>query len=147
VAVLSDFPSALTRHKTLLLGETYQPYDVVSARQGVPHAIVHLRGVDTMEAAEALRGQLVSIPIDAATKPRGSYFWHEIVGLSVLTEAGRPLGTVTEILRTGSNDVYVVKGDLGEILVPAIADVVQEIDVENGRIAVHLLPGMLPSED
>jgi 16S rRNA processing protein RimM len=72
---------------------------------------------------------------------------HDIVGLTVEAEDGRRLGQIQEVLRTGANDVYVVAGPLGELLIPAIADVVQSIDLEAGRVVVRPLPGLLPGDD
>ena len=93
---------------------------------------MRLVGVETAEAAAALRGE---------------YYLHEIVGLAVEAEDGRALGQIQEVLRTGANDVYVVAGPLGELLIPAIADVVRSIDVTAGRVIVRPLPGLLPGED
>jgi 16S rRNA processing protein RimM len=74
--------------------------------------------------------------------PRGRFYWHQIVGLRVVTVDGRALGTVKEILETGANDVYLVETDRGELLLPAIKDVVKEIAPERGVMVVELLPGM-----
>ena len=112
-----------------------------------PNAVVELAGVETAETAAALRGELLYIPVDQAARPRGQHFLHEIEGLRVDTEDGRELGRVAEVLRTGANDVYVVDGPLGEVLIPAIAEVVRRVDVPGGRIVVRLLPGLLPGED
>jgi 16S rRNA processing protein RimM len=60
---------------------------------------------------------------------------------------GRQLGHIREILRTGANDVYVVVGPLGELLIPAIGDVVESIDVEAGRVLIKPMPGLLPGDD
>jgi 16S rRNA processing protein RimM len=148
VSLLSDFPAAFRRRKQLLVGEGLRPFDVVSARVQRESAIVQLSGVDTVEAAVALRGELLHVPADeAARPPRGEHFWHEVVGLQVETEDGRGLGTIREILRTGANDVYVVQGTAGEVLIPAIEDVVRNIDVVGGRVVVRPLPGLLPGED
>jgi 16S rRNA processing protein RimM len=102
-----------------------------------------LAGIDDRTAAEAMRGALVRVPIEQAVElPPGSYFWHEIVGLRVQDTRGRALGTVAEVLATGSNDVYVVRDERRELLIPAIKDVVREIDLEQGRILIELLPGL-----
>src|SRR5438552_3112356 len=78
-------------------------------------------------------GRTVYIPEAAAVKlPPGTFFWHQIIGLSVKSTADEDLGQVTEILETGSNDVYVVTGPRGQILIPATAEVVRSIDVEQG---------------
>jgi len=148
VQLLSDFPGVFRRRKRLLLGEELRPVDVATASVSGPGAIVHLVGVETVEAAAGLRGRyLYVVAAEAARPPRGEYFLHEIVGLTVEAEDGRRLGQIEEVLRTGANDVYVVGGPLGELLIPAIADVVQSIDLEAGRIVVRPLPGLLPGDD
>jgi 16S rRNA processing protein RimM len=73
----------------------------------------------------------------------GEFFHHQIVGLRVETTDGEQLGKVAEVLETGADDVYVVRGNLGEILLPAISDVVERIDLAEGRMTVRLLPGLL----
>ena len=148
VTLLSDFPLAFRRHKQLLVGDELRPFEVISARVQGESAIVLLEGITTVEAAVALRGKELQVPAGEAAKPRrGEHFWHEIVGLRVETVDGRQLGTIAEILRTGANDVYVVKSPSGELLIPAIEDVVRRIEIKRGRVLVKLLPGLLPGED
>ncbi len=80
---------------------------------------------------------------DAETPPADSLFWHQLIGMTVVDSEGRLLGTVEEILQTGANDVYVVRSDVGgELLIPAIDEVVTAVDAVDGRITVRLLPGM-----
>jgi len=148
VQLLSDFPGAFRRRKQLLLGEALRPVDVAAASVGGASAIVRLIGVETVEAAAALRGEYLYVAAaDAARPPPGEYFLHDIVGLAVEAEDGRQLGRIEEILRTGANDVYVVGGPLGELLIPAIAEVVRSIDLAAGRVVVRPLPGLLPGDD
>ncbi len=99
--------------------------------------------IEDREAAEALRGWLVQVPEHEAWKlPKGQYYWHQIIGLDVVTKDGRRLGSVADILETGANDVYIVKRDGGELLLPAIKDVIKKISPETGEMIVELLPGM-----
>jgi 16S rRNA processing protein RimM len=72
----------------------------------------------------------------------GEYFHYELLGLKVRTVEGEDLGEVVEILETGSNDVYVVRGAAGEILVPALSKVVREIDIASGLMVVDLPEGL-----
>ena len=74
--------------------------------------------------------------------PEGEYFHYQIMGLQVLTEDGESLGRVSEILETGSNDVYVASGDSGELLIPALADVIREIRLSDGVMVVSLPDGL-----
>jgi 16S rRNA processing protein RimM len=66
-----------------------------------------------------------------------------VVGLRVETTEGRPLGTIDEIFFNGANDVWVVKGGSGEVLIPVIEDVVRKIDLEGGRVIIEAIPGLL----
>ncbi len=96
-------------------------------------------------SAEELRGHLVQVRSqEAAPLGPGEYYEHQILGLNVVTTGGEALGRVAEILETGANDVYVVHGPRGEILLPARKEVIQDINLEAGRMTVILLPGLLP---
>jgi 16S rRNA processing protein RimM len=79
---------------------------------------------------------------EALPLEEGEYFLFQLEGLAVETVEGEALGTLTRIIETGANNVFVVQGDQGELLLPDIAEVVQEIDFENGRMLVNLLPGL-----
>jgi len=84
---------------------------------------------------------------DRPPLPEGEYYHHQIIGLNVFDETGTSLGVVSEILETGANDVYVVAAAGGrEILIPALKDVLLEINLEQKRMKVHLLPGLLDQE-
>jgi len=105
--------------------------------------LLKLADVDTREAAERWRNALVVVPEQERVRlPRGHYFWEDVIGLEVHAEDGERLGRVRDILQTGANDVYVVDTDGGELLVPAIKDVVQRIDPTKGEMVVRLLEGM-----
>jgi len=142
--LITDFPDRLKRTPLLYRGETHLPVDVERARVEKNGAILKLSGVETRTDAEALRGQMLYVAAaDAVPLPGDSYFWHQIIGLNVRSDAGEDLGEVADIMQTGSNDVYVVRRDGGEILLPAIKDVVQDIDLAAGVITVHLIEGLI----
>ncbi len=141
----TDFPDRfLTLRRVLVAGpEGEVPYEVESVRPHGRFFLVKLRGIKTREAAEALRGREVRIPREeAAPLPEGTYYVSDILGLEVQTVEGEVLGRVRDVLRTGANDVYVVAGKR-EILLPAIEDVIEEVDLKAGRIVVRLLPGLV----
>lgn len=109
--------------------------------------VVHLKlsGIDDRESALALRNQFIIVPTgELEPLAEGQYYRFQIIGLAVSTTQGEPLGSVTEVLPTGANDVYVVRGDRGEILVPATDEVIKEIDLEAGRMVIEELPGLIP---
>lgn len=144
VAILSDFPERFVELHSVRVGESLRPYAVERAQLQRGQVVLKLRGVDDGAAALALRGAILRVPVaEAVPPPADAYYWHQIIGLEVYTPEGERLGLVTDILRTGANDVYVVVGPRGEVLVPAIEDVVRGIDVRAGRLVVEPLPGML----
>jgi 16S rRNA processing protein RimM len=86
---------------------------------------------------------LVQVPLkDAVPLEAGEYYHHQIIGAVVETEEGEALGTVTEVLETPAHDVFIVLGPGGEILIPAVEEVVRDIDAAAGRVVVRLLPGL-----
>ncbi len=107
------------------------------------HGLLRFLGINTNEEAQILQGQWLTIPTGVGQNLDGdNYFHYQMVGLTVETEDGEVLGTIENIIETGSNDVYVVVGDTGEILLPAIGQVVRSIDLESKKMLVTLMNGM-----
>jgi 16S rRNA processing protein RimM len=87
---------------------------------------------------------LVQVPLeDAVPLEEGEYYHFQLEGMDVVTETGEWLGRVGEVLRGGAHDVYLVRGPRGEILLPAVEDVILELDLEARKMTVHLLPGLV----
>jgi 16S rRNA processing protein RimM len=111
--------------------------------KGVPK-IVKFEGIDDVDAAERLVGRTVYILREAfPALPEGEYYWFQVEGLAVYDEDKRYYGCVEEIIRTGSNDVYVVRDDKKELLLPMIDSVVKTIDLEAGQLIFHPVEGLL----
>ena len=127
-----------------LLGERHK---VERARWDRGSLLIGLSGIARRNELERAQGVLIEVAEADLVREDGSYFVHEIVGLEVVVEDGRRLGTVSEVLSTGANDVYVVMGEGSESLVPAIASVVRTIDVEGGAISITALPGLLDESE
>jgi 16S rRNA processing protein RimM len=143
VKVLTAYPEQLGRLRTVYLGPQAQAWTVESLRLHQGAALFKLCGCNDRNAADALRDMLVQIPLeDAVPLEEGEYYEHQIVGLAVVEQDGTPLGKVREILSTGANDVYVVVGPDGELLLPALEQVILEIDLQAGRMVVELLEGL-----
>ncbi len=142
IAPFTDRPEDFKQYRSVLVGPQRKRYDVKSFRPYQGNWLLHLNGVESRNEAEALHGQ--EILIETAQRPRqeGEFYAWEVIGLKVQTIAGEELGEVIEILVTGANDVYVVKGARGEILLPARVEVIKSIDVEAGVMTVELLPGL-----
>lgn len=142
-SLLTDFPERFEDTQELLVGEPPRTHRLERFRLDRGRVVLKLEGVDDRDAAEALRGALVQVPVEQAVMlPEGEYFWHQIVGLRVEDGSGQQLGTVVEVLATGSNDVYVVHGTGRELLLPAIKDVVKSIELDPGVMTVELIAGL-----
>ncbi|MGN1328012.1 MAG: ribosome maturation factor RimM [Clostridia bacterium] len=107
--------------------------------------ILKLKGIESLDEAEKLRNCYIKINRkDVKKLPEGTYYIVDLIGLEVYTDEDKLLGKVDDIYNTGSNDIYVVKDELGkQILLPAIKDVIKQIDLENGKIIVHLIQGLI----
>jgi 16S rRNA processing protein RimM len=146
--VLTDFPEALPGKTVYIVFEGAEtPPDrlaVDSVRWHRGRLLLRLSGLDNRAAVEGLRGALVQIDVSHAEPlAEGQYYHHQIVGLRAVTGEGEFLGRVSAVLETGANDVYVVETpEGGELLLPAIRDVVQKIDLPAGEMTVHLLEGL-----
>jgi len=114
-----------------------------SVRKHQDRYILELEGVGTCEAADRLRSRLMWVARDAVGPlESGRWFIQDLIGVEVYTDEGEHLGKLTEVMHMPANDVYVVRGTGGEVLLPAIQDVVREVDIEAGRMVVHLLEGL-----
>lgn len=122
-----------------------QPRSIERSARKDRHLHLKLDGIDDRETAAACRGRYLEVA-EAALEPPGedTYYWYQLIGLRVESTEGEPLGEIADIITTAGNDVFVVRGPRGEILVPGVDDVVQEIDIERGRMVIELVPGLLP---
>lgn len=143
VEPLTDFPERFALGCSLYVEGV--AYVIERCRWHKGKAYVKLSGIGSAAAAEALRQRFLEVPEDEL-KPlsEGEYYQFQILGLEVRTIEGQPLGKVTQILSTGSNDVFVVHGEGGELLIPALDDVIKAIDLDGGWIEVELVEGLLP---
>jgi len=142
VEVVTDFPERFAPQKIVYLNT--RPLEIESCRPHKQHLVVKLATIDSVEDAEKLRGQDLTIPrSELYPLPEGQYYTFQIIGLKVVTTEGKLLGRITEIMTTGSNDVYIVEGKRGEILIPAIEDVVKSIDLEKGKMVIEAIEGLL----
>lgn len=108
------------------------------------YALVRLGDYEDRGDAEVLRGYWLMVPEDEAIPLEEDEVFHfDLEGMAVYTEDAEHLGTLSEVLETGANEVFIVRGDRGEILIPNIEEVIMEVDLEGRRMVVHLLPGLL----
>lgn len=150
VEMHTDFPERFAEGLPVFVGNGLTEMVIEAARPHKQMMLVKLSAVTSRSIAETLRGQWLFVKEEDAVALDEDTFWvHEIIGMTVQTESQEILGVVSDIIFTGANDVYVVEGtdeqgNPREILLPAIADVVQRVDTEAQMMTVHLLPGLLP---
>jgi len=140
----SETIRSIEAESRVFIGSPENPRTVLSIRSHRSHMILRIEGSADRETAEAFRGRELFIPTQTADPlPEGVYYRWQILGLAVVESEGEQLGTVTDILETGANDVYIVRGDgPRELLLPAIESVILEVDLEGGRLLVRVPEGL-----
>ena len=120
-------------------------YQIQEVKYHKNMVLMKLEGIDTPERADLLRQSYLLVDrADEEPLEEGVYYIVDLLGLEVYTDDNKLLGKVDDIFNTGSNDIYVVKDEMGkQILLPGIPDVLKNVDLEKGRITVHLIPGLI----
>lgn len=132
---LTDHPERLATGEMLWIEEEADARRIVDAEWGGRWPVLRLEGIGDRSAAERLVGRYLEAP--ASPLGPDAYYWHQLVGLSVVDGAGAAIGTVVEVFRAGESEVYRIEGPAGELLVPALREVVREIDLQAGRMVVQ----------
>lgn len=151
VRLETDFPERFSRLQQVCLrwpnGES-RFMSIESARQHKGQILLKLRGIASINDAEGLRNTLVQVRAqDAVRLPPGEYYIHDLLGCEVVLANEQRLGILTDVRRTGANDVYTIRQEnRQEILLPATREVVREVDLSRRRILVTPTPGLLPGE-
>ena len=146
VLLLTDIPNRFAGLGAVYAGHDHTRRLIQSVRPYKGEMIVlKLEGIDDANTAESLRDQNLAIPVsELAQLPPDSYYQHDILGLMVITLDGQKLGSIVDIIVTGSNDVYVIKvPDGSQVLIPAIKDVIKQVDLIRRTMYIDPLPGLL----
>jgi len=142
IDILTDFPERFQPGSTIYIDGIVQTIESASWKRGM--AIIKLPAMDSVDEAEKLRGQMVEASTkDLAPLPPGQYYHFQLTGLDVVTTDGRPLGKISRIMAGAGNDVYVVSTPEGELLVPAVEDVVKCIDLGRRQVTIEAIEGLL----
>ncbi len=144
--IVTDFPERLKPGTKVYVGPSYLPMTIENARHHSEGLIIKFREVRSPEEAARYRNKPVYVTTaDRPTLPEGHYYDHQLIGFAgVDADTTESIGTLSEIMRTGANDIYVVRRpDGSEVLLPVIPSVVLELDVNRRVIRVHLLPGLI----
>lgn len=121
-----------------------ETYTVVKSREQGKLVILQLEGVETREAAESLQGSNICLnKADFPTLNSDEYYWHQLEGLLVMTEAGQELGRVSRLFNTMAHDIMVVAGTGHEFMIPVKGDIIRSVDEQGGKIIISPPPGLL----
>ena len=144
-----DSPEFLCAFKKLYLDENGQTFIEVKSRPHKNITLAKIKGVDTIEEAEKFRGKIVYINREDITLDEGVNFVQDLIGLEVKdAENGTVYGKLTDVLRTGANDVYeITDSNNKKYLAPVIDEVVEEINVDGGFVLIHPMKGIFDDED
>lgn len=138
IVPLTDFPDRFDALQQVFL-EDNRPLEVTAVKYHKQFVILKFKGIDTREDVDLLKGKLIKVQrCDVPALAEGEYYSFDIIGLEVYGKDNEFLGKVTEILKTGSNDVYVVENEKEQHLVPALKKVVTSIDIAAGKMQVVL---------
>ncbi len=147
VLPLTDNPSRFKGLKSVFIdkGEGLEAHEIEYSKLNANILYVKIKGIDDRTKAESLKGGFLLVHrSEAVSLPQYSFFICDIKGCEVYNESGEKLGIVSEVLQTGSNDVYEVTDTKGElILIPALKDIFLEVDTEKKRIVVRLPEGLI----
>lgn len=149
VAVHTDDPERFKLLDTVYISRRFddanpKPVGLKSVRFQGETALLKLEGYDSPETAGTLRKYYLHVPLeDAIPLEEGEYYLYQLLGLDVYTVDGEHLGELTNVIETGANNVFEVKGKRGEILLPDIDDVIKAIDFDAKRMTIEPLPGLL----
>jgi len=149
VRLLSDIPNRFAERAGVYLGPDHVRHVIRSVRPYKGNMILlGLEHFNDANTAEALRSLDICIPLGETAKlPPGSYYQHDIIDLQVYTLDGYNVGKIVDIMVTGSNDVYIIKTVGGrQILIPAIRDVIKEIDLARHTMRIDPMPGLLDND-
>ena len=125
--------------------EGIKDYKIQEIKYHKNMVLMKLEDVDTVEQADLLRQSYIIVD-RSKEKPleEGVYYIIDLIGLEVYTDENELLGKVDDIYNTGSNDVYIVKDELGkQVVLPGTKEVIKQVDLENKKIIVHLIKGLI----
>jgi 16S rRNA processing protein RimM len=150
VEVLTAYPERILPGMDVCIGpdpsaDGAAEYEITKVRTHQQYLILQVDGVGDRDAADLLREQYVMIALENAVPlEEDEFYLFQAIGLAVCTDEGEDLGVIVDVLETGANDVYVVQGPRGEVLLPAIDECIVDVDIDAGKMTVHLMDGLLP---
>lgn len=139
----ADSPDFLKQFKTLYVGDTHWPIEVLGCRGHKRMAILKLNGITDVNSALAVRNQVLSFLRSDANLPEGHFFISDIIGIEARdAETGDVLGTLAEVLPLPAHNVYAIRGGEREILVPAVPAFIEETNIPEKYIKIRMMDGL-----
>ncbi len=139
----TDYPELLCDFERLFIGKNHEEIIVERSRTFKGMVIAKLEGIDTPEDAAKLRNKFLYMHRDDLDLDKDTYFIQDLIGIEVSNaDSGFLYGKITDVMQTGANDVYVIKGDDREYLVPAIPEVVISTDIDENTMTIRPLEGL-----
>jgi 16S rRNA processing protein RimM len=139
---MTDFSERFACGETVYLRGL--PVTIESSRWHDNSIILKLAAIDTRNQAQEIRGSFLEIPSSQLhSLTEGEYYRFQLIGLKVLSTEGKPLGQLSDVIQTGSNDVYEISSDTNVFLIPATDEVIKSIDLDKGCMIIELLKGLL----
>lgn len=143
----TDDPKRFKRLKDVILdtGKEQIPMEIEGVKFFKQFVILKFKGFDNINDIERFKGKNLYVTRENAVRlRRDEYFIADLEGLTVLLEDGTEFGTLTEVIQTGANDVYTIAmKNGGEVLIPAIKECILSVDIEEGKMTIHLMDGLL----
>ena len=118
--------------------------NILNVRIDTKQIVLNFNGIGTVEEAKRIKDRYLFVRKEEAVKPQnGTYFVDDVIGCEVVTEEQVNIGVITDLMSLSMNDLWVVKKESKEILIPAVKEIIRQVDIVNKRITIHSLDGLL----
>ncbi|MBQ3919069.1 MAG: 16S rRNA processing protein RimM [Oscillospiraceae bacterium] len=138
-----DSPDFLCEFDVLYFDKGDKEVIIENARPHKNIVIMKIEGVDDADEAAKLRGRILYMDREDVELGEGTYFVQDLIGMDVVdAENGEVYGRITDVKNTGASDIYTVKSDSGEFMIPAVPEFIERTDIEGGRLYIHMIEGL-----
>lgn len=146
--LFTDEMTKIEKFKKVLIEKNKKltEYEIEEVKYHKNQVLIKFKGIDDIDKAETLRNCFIKVSREEEPElPEDTYYIVDLIGLDVYLDSGEKLGTLKEVfpVQSGNHDVYVIETEGKDILLPAIGDVIKEIDIKNKKMVVHLLEGLV----
>lgn len=143
----TDDPGRFKKLKHVILdtGKEQKNLEITGVKFFKQFVILKFKGIDNINDIEKYKGKSLYVTRENAVRlKKDEYFIADLVDMQVVLEDGTPFGVLTDVMKTGANDVYCIQTqEHGEVLIPAIGECILDVDVEGQKMTIHLMPGLV----